>query len=372
VRPVNRGGRPAGYPISIRLDTEAHMQQDAGAIHWQWNAASVLTALGNNPSLWDVLIGMWRLAADEGTPQQLTNLRAAKGTMEDRLGKAYKQAAGPLATQLGKFCSYCEQCLPGQVDVEHCVPKSPFPTFQLCWNNFLLACGPCNGKSGKSQNPDRATVEGWGGLPPNPDDVNRYDEIRQRYVWPDLDVDAYRDMLPALHYLDTDGDWVPLADADSVYNGSVVEEMDLVNRKVTATIYHQGAWYNGVSVRCMLVGATNSARRTIRYYGFERPGTATASVADARMYNRTLAWFKVLTFLAPLRADLDNNFNTIWPLLVAAAPSIGFFSVWVRLLVLTGVGAEDEPGLITTVMDKFLADMNAPGGFPNTDTDNVP
>lgn len=40
-------------------------------------------------------------------------------------------------------CSYCEDSLADEV--EHIAPKNLFPQHAFQWNNYLFACGPCNG-----------------------------------------------------------------------------------------------------------------------------------------------------------------------------------------------------------------------------------
>ena len=41
-------------------------------------------------------------------------------------------------------CMYCEDSVADEV--EHFRPKDLYPEVVFCWNNFLYACGPCNGK----------------------------------------------------------------------------------------------------------------------------------------------------------------------------------------------------------------------------------
>ena len=43
-------------------------------------------------------------------------------------------------------CAYCEDSLADEV--EHIRPKSFFPEYVFVWENYLLACGPCNGPKG--------------------------------------------------------------------------------------------------------------------------------------------------------------------------------------------------------------------------------
>lgn len=60
----------------------------------------------------------------------------------------YKDARDPLIQRIGDYCSYCENVLPSEVDVEHMQPKSRPPYAALVWTNFLLACSYCNSVKG--------------------------------------------------------------------------------------------------------------------------------------------------------------------------------------------------------------------------------
>lgn len=43
-------------------------------------------------------------------------------------------------------CAYCEDSLADEV--EHIRPKNFFPEYAFVWENYLFACGPCNGPKG--------------------------------------------------------------------------------------------------------------------------------------------------------------------------------------------------------------------------------
>jgi hypothetical protein len=401
MRPVNRGPVPPGpppapyYPNNIPLDTLVNL---ANAAHqgppWNFQAASVITALGtNNPSRWLLLALEYCLATltvpTWNLPPGLTlpNANAASATVERRLAAftpgaatgGYQAAGAPLGARLGKFCSYCEQFLPGQIAVEHCTPKSPFPLFTLCWDNFLLACDACNGPTGKGQNPSRATVDGWG---PFADDCARNVAIRgtaanpgqAEYVWPDLNPLAYRNLLPVLTVWHAPN-WVPLPYVDSVMPGSTITALDLPTRAITATVHFQGNWYQNQRVAVWLQAADAQATRSIPYFGLDNAGTGTGKIADCRMYNRTIAWFKAIQFLTPLALNLGAAWPIVWPLLLAAAPSVGFLSVWVRVMDRMGLTAWQAPGSNppVSVTQQFLNTMaNAADGFPNTNTAAMP
>ena len=56
----------------------------------------------------------------------------------------YGRAKGPLIERIGEYCSYCER--PGDLHVEHVVPKSVACELETEWSNFLLGCTNCNSR----------------------------------------------------------------------------------------------------------------------------------------------------------------------------------------------------------------------------------
>ena len=164
-----------------------------------------------------------------------------------------------------------------------------------------------------------------------------------------------------------------VASLDSVTPGMVITGLDLPTRTITATIHYQGNWYQNQRVACWLASADQQAQDSIPYYGLDRDGTGTGKIADCRMYNRTIAWFKAVRFLVPIFGNL-NTAQYVWPLLLLAAPSVGFFSVWVRVLFLMGfaqVAVPDSNPQVTFMQD-FLNNMLLPSGFPGTNIAYVP
>ena len=73
----------------------------------------------------------------------------------------YGKAKADLSRRLGEYCNYCER--PGDLDVEHVVPRSHRPDLEDEWSNFLFGCRNCN-----SIKKDRNTS-------------------RDGYIWPDRD-----------------------------------------------------------------------------------------------------------------------------------------------------------------------------------------
>lgn len=60
----------------------------------------------------------------------------------------YGNASADLFRHLGRYCSYCERVINSGLAIEHMRPKSLHPDLEGRWDNFLLACGPCNSTKG--------------------------------------------------------------------------------------------------------------------------------------------------------------------------------------------------------------------------------
>lgn len=73
----------------------------------------------------------------------------------------YGHAKIPLSERIGEYCSYCER--PGDLHVEHVVPKSIAEELKTEWSNLLLGCVNCNSRKSNDN------------------------ESRDGYLWPDCD-----------------------------------------------------------------------------------------------------------------------------------------------------------------------------------------
>ncbi len=74
-----------------------------------------------------------------------------RGTLPTpRYFSSYIDAKPELVARLGGYCSYCEQPLGTQINVEHIQPKSlpQYAALEGRWDNFLLACRNCNSTKG--------------------------------------------------------------------------------------------------------------------------------------------------------------------------------------------------------------------------------
>jgi hypothetical protein len=359
MRPVVQVPKPDSYPFDVSVHDESDLEADLHRQDLDFpRSPNVEAAFGHrNPSLYELLQGMLDLYEGQGTDA----LNDAKGTIENRLSQEYKKAGPGLADAYGKFCNYCDQYLPAEVAIEHTIPKSPYPWFTLCWDNFLLACKSCN--SNKASKPPRDEVQGW--LAVGDDhEFDRYQAIRAHYQWPNKGGTSYRTLVPALYI--NDGGWEEAADDQAVRTDLVVVSADLPTRTVMVGAAGGAAYEVQVRVKPQ----TDEARAVVGLCGLEKDGTEGEGIADTRTFNRTLTWFRVLTVLAPLtRDDWRDLFPIVWPGIIAVAPAIGFFSVWVRILVLLGAQHHEDPSKPgRSVLDAFLQDS----GFPNTDLTSIP
>jgi hypothetical protein len=186
MRPVTKGVQPPEYqpPTNLRFRSEA--------------IAKVLKT--TNPPLTRCLEKVWLVVAKvmANPPANYPDLVKAQEAIEKRVTEIYKQAAVPLMKRLADYCSYCETRLTGLLEVEHTVPKSQFPTFAVDWDNFLIACGPCN--TAKGDGPSRTQLRAWIGVDLN-DENQSYQELRQRWIlWPDVDPHSSRRLPARLEY----------------------------------------------------------------------------------------------------------------------------------------------------------------------------
>lgn len=300
------------------------------------------------------------------TQKQLTKaLSAIKGRLED----TYKMASAPMTQSIGDFCSYCETPLLGLVEVEHTVPKAPYPSFTVSWNNFMLACSPCN--IAKSDDPDRATVEGWMGNPVNPTENDYYNEIRNdNYVWPDLLSEAYR-WTPTGFYYWGANKWVVVSSVNASERNSKLVSVDIVSRVVTGLIKvgnNMVVKQVGATIDTPSLPAPAPVRcdQMVDLCKLNDWGTPD-STFDRRTMNRTRAWFMCTMMIDAFENTTDQNeFNVVWPTVLMMARVTGFYSVWVALL-----HHYDDFNYVD-LAKRFANDSNVALYFPNTVTTKIP
>jgi 5-methylcytosine-specific restriction endonuclease McrA len=288
--------------------------------------------------------------------------RAVKA-IQNHVGNTYKLASVPLTQELGAFCSFCETPLSGLLEVEHCAPKSEYPTFALHWDNFLLACSACN--IGKGNTPSRSVVRGWVGKG-RLTEQQYYDEIRQNhYVWADLETQSYRWLPLQMEYYDNhSGSWNDVQMDKAANPENLVLSNELAKREVVARIYDPNdkmmKTYDDYSVRIVTAGQSSRAQEMIKLCKLNENGKMT-STYDRRVTNRTILWFRCLYALKNYYAARTRGARqSAWNLLLLAAEGGGFFSVWLTVL------NYHDPALSA----KFVADSLA--YYPNTDPKDLP
>lgn len=369
MRPVNK---PANNP---------NYNPPANLTFASTNAAILQKLAGNLPPYyynWTVTLGYalnLLLNNVKGTPFPNITLDEKKKLITaiwSQVTDIYKTASAPLTQDLGDYCSYCGTALPGLIEVEHCVPKSQYPTYATDWVNFLLCCGPCN--TSKGDKPSRVTAQPWTGQPA-PTEQQYYTAIRNNhYEWPDLNSTCWNDLPTGMKFLNpTDGNWYTLSNQESVNANNKLTGYDVVNHRVYANVMYQGVMRNNVQV-AVLVFTNNThgmgvrAREMIDQMQFNNDVTnPLTGTYDRRVMNRTRAWFYALEKLKLLQtATTQAEFNLLWPQVPMMGAVSGFYGVWLDVL----EGFNDFSG--NPYDARFVADTNVPLYYPNTDTTNLP
>ncbi|MFD2646143.1 calcium-binding protein [Pseudomonas japonica] len=313
----------------------------------------------------------WLLGIARG--RRFTRLTAAEqktlvAALEGRIATIYKTAAAPLVQDLGAYCSYCGSDLPAQVEVEHTVPKSLYPLFSTDWRGFLLSCSPCN--KAKRQSPARADVIQWSKLK-RPTERDLYDEIRRRYLWPDLDPTCWEDAPAHLFYLDVaTNQWLPVSVADSVDFANKFLVYDVPNHRVLADIKHGNAILQNVQVavrvEAVLLKPWVDDMIDLLQLNEDLVNPAKATY-DRRQMNRTRAWFNALDACRQLSIATDQKtFDFLWQPIPGWAAGSAFYSVWLTVL----QHFRDPSGV--NYASRLVADTNVPLYYPNTETAHLP
>jgi hypothetical protein len=385
MRPVTKGAVVlAQYPMDLPVNSvNAFRNAARGYTLWNFNTQAVFDLWKTwSPTAWDLVDGLRELSEFTGKkrPKRIVDLQDAKSAVERQLSETpngYKQAAGLLTNRVGKICSYCEQFLPDDADIEHCIPKAEYPWFRIAWSNFLFACGACNGSgSGKGVGPDRATVKGWQGTPNNPTEIQFYQAMRDWYLWPDTDSTSYQFLTPYLAYLDTGSNtWEQVPDADSI-GPNVALLHNLLKpkaREVYATLSIGAGLPQTYEVAVSYDPTRQAATDSIPYFGLDRTGLESPSIRDFRQYNRTIEWLVAVRMMRRLANANAANFNNELLDLANSVTGRGNFSVWVRIVTLMIGDATPVPGGGgQTIMDAFLQAVNVQGIWPGTNLADVP
>ena len=332
MRPVHKGTAPSSYsPATLSFNAP--------------NAAVIAKVLTSpTPTLAEYLEVWLNAVKTKGMahpPPNSQDIIDAGDLIEGKIETVYKLAAVPLTERLGAYCSYCETAVPGLIEVEHVAPKAEYPTFSADWDNFLIACSPCN--TSKREYPTRSELRNWRGADLTTE-ASCYGDIRGTYlVWPDREPSSYR-LFPSQMFCDPgdQGTWVPVHYLDASNLDNVITSVSLGTRTVRADLPTLGEY--DVRVVVQIDPSVNStwpkasqATRTVGLCKLNDMGKINTTY-DRRVLNRTRAWFEVLKVLKSItRLQSAAAFDAAWTGLISAAESRGFFSLWVRIYIVTPI-----------------------------------
>jgi hypothetical protein len=286
--------------------------------------------------------------------------------VKEKLREGYALAAGPLETNMGRFCSYCEGFYATGLGVEHILPKAPFPAFYLAWENFLLACPSCNSLKGEQPAPGNPIFN-----PAPPDQIGYFNTTKASYSWPQWNPLAFREQQLQFEYFENGG-WNFVNSTNSVAPTTTLQGENGATRTITANVSNGP---NNVPVQIIMAGTDVEPNRFIELVQLNRPSfnqRRPGGEADVRVWERTLAWFTVLSVLRLLQASASEaEFLAKWTVMMNMIKRIGFYSVWVTVINRLGPnGAWKIPGQNRSVMNLFLTEI--PGQFAGTNTANTP
>ena len=367
MRPVTKGAG-AGYVPAPTLSwaryNNKHVQTPA------WTALNALTGQTTDPLVLTVPNALaLALAAVVATPPSASQT-AAKKAIIDKATDIYKTAAAPLAAAVGSFCRYDETSVPGPLEVEHVANKAFYPTLMTTWDNFLLACGPCN--TAKGDDPTRA-VAAVNPPPPALDPATGTDlqfsaKIRDLYAWPDSYNGTFQYFWTDFQIsLDNGATWQQMTYADAAnLDQNYLVSQDLNTRVVRADVWHNGALRANAMV---YVVVQPWEQNLVEMCNLNALGNTSGNKTyDRRMYNRTLAWFSILEIMRPLMTiDNEDTFLLLWPIIQYSSASTGFWSLWVTLLSQYNDFANPPHSLGYWL----YADPTAATFYPGTNTANI-
>jgi hypothetical protein len=281
--------------------------------------------------------------------------KVAVAKIQARLPREYKRATPELLDALGPFCAYCEMRINDPTQLEHAIPKGPYPMFALTWDNFLPACIGCNSR--KNNQPLRATVEAsYLTAPPWTHD-DYLQAIRKRaYRWPDDDK-THGFFAVRLFSEDRAKRWQSIPDDGSVADGVVIVKPASVTRgEVRASVPAVGRRNRRVAAFVVDLGGDARTAAMIALCGLRRPPVA-GDASDRRTLYRTVAWFDALRALRPLVGSPAPNLAFGY---VLALYHSGFYWTWLSVAELLGA-------------DVLAAFLEATSGvFPGTDATRLP
>lgn len=322
---------------------------------------------------------------------RLKHLGKVKDIISGKLTEIYREAFNDLTSMLGRYCSYCELLENSSaLAVEHVVPKAPYPTKCVDWNNFLLSCPNCN--SVKLSKPKREDAKRWaGGAAPTADQLVQ--AVLDHYCWPHISPYSFRFYLYTLQYKQGNS-FVSLSMNIATQHRNF-RNINALNKTVTAEVNLGGTWKKTEFVVLPIALDPSPGfkfdktknENTIDLVKFRRIINDNQE-RDIRTSNRTEAWFAVLRHLSLLDENITSAgtniqmkksiFNMFWDGLLAIAVLVGFYSIWVTILKeIPYPNYLDNPRGHTNLGQKFVYDTgntqtNQHRKFPGTNVTSIP
>ncbi|MBV7529639.1 HNH endonuclease [Chitinophaga sp. sic0106] len=244
----------------------------------------------------------------------------------------YGNARGSLIQNYGEYCSYCGMPVQDSaLAIEHCLPKSVFPSEMLYYTNFFLACPSCNTQKGDK--PSWADSVTWAtrynGAPTNLAQVMAGGMDRQ--VWPTNANMAWAG-LPMVFYNLNSNTILSNNSALDLGNRLVGVSQNIVTAKIIGfaqalpVAAQVGTNPGGNSPnQAQFQAMEDNFIDIVKLNLFEAD-----NYSDRRVTNRTLAWLSCITSLSNLSAFTAGSEG--WYLMLGqifqTAKNAGFFEVW--------------------------------------------
>jgi hypothetical protein len=254
---------------------------------------------------------------------------AAKSAIMDKASEVYKLASIPLVDALGGSAPSA-RLHPGAGGGRARREQGHLPHVHDDLGELRPDVRPLQHGQGQQARPRDGGGVGWGAQPDLPDDTPFYDVIRHHYAWPDLWNGTYQYFPLDFQMSEDDGaTWTSLSLADAVdLQDNYQTGTNLQQRKVWADLQHNGMFYSDVLVRVRVLPVDDDL---VALCGLNKADTV--GTYDRRVYNRTVAWFSILSILRPLmEIDNEKQFLQFWPVVQHMSVATGFWSLWVTIL----------------------------------------
>ena len=284
----------------------------------------------------------------------------------------YGNARGALITNFGEYCGYCGMpVLDSMLEIEHCLPKSVFPSLMLTYENFFLACHTCNGNKG--QNPTYLISAQWADkhIKKNPNIQEIILGGIQRQMWPTSGLYAWAGFPP---YLLNIANKTPINSTQSLdLNNTLV---DVTENIVTARIL---GYVNPVKIAaCMATHFTSTQQQEQEdnFMAYIKLNEFKANdYSDRRVTNRTVTWLKVLFALKRLEIAKEGTpeWEVILEIIFLTARTAGFFEIWSWIFWEISPPGKSKPALVYQRFRDDSTDKKKPAlYFPGTNKGDLP